>query len=169
MSCDPSTDAKHLRNPRYSLAVLRLIGGFKFMEGILVLAVIVGEFHLLHRDIARVLSEWAAVIRVDPNNTHIHWVLAKMGVLDDHRLKQIIAGSFVYTGLRLVEGVGLFLGKKWAEYLVVIVTGILIPVEIYELWVSASPLKVAVLLINGLVLWYLAVQLWRSFERPPQG
>ena len=44
------------------------------------------------------------------------------------------AGPRTYPGrLFVVEGIGLLLHKRWAEYFTVITTGLLMPIEIYEL------------------------------------
>jgi hypothetical protein len=45
--------------------------------------------------------------------------------------------------LEIVEGVGLWLRKRWAEWLTVIATSLLVPFEIYELIHRPSPLKAA--------------------------
>jgi hypothetical protein len=39
----------------------------------------------------------------------------------------------VYAGLLLTEGLGLLLRKRWAEYLTIITTAGLIPIELYEM------------------------------------
>ena len=76
---------------------LWIIATFKLVEGVLILIVAVGLLKLLHRDVAGVVADWISALRIDPHNEHIHWLLAKLGVLDDHRLKKINAGSFVYA------------------------------------------------------------------------
>ena len=70
--------------------MLRLIAVFKLLEGLLILVLAVGVLKLLHHDVAGLASEWITALRIDPHNEYIHWLLAKLGVLDDHRLaKQI--------------------------------------------------------------------------------
>jgi uncharacterized membrane protein (DUF2068 family) len=60
-----------------------------------------------------------------------------------------------YAALELTEAVGLWYGKRWAEYLTFIATVILLPFEIYELSERVSPLKVIGFLINVAVAVYL--------------
>ena len=57
------------------------------------------------------------------------------------------------------EGVGLAMRRRWAEYLIVVATGFLIPFEIYEVIIHATLLKVGGLVLNVLVVVYLA---WRK-------
>ena len=63
----------------------------------------------------------------------------------------------VYALLEGLEAVGLWLTKRWAEYLTFIVTTLLIPLEIYEIIHRGTPLKVIGFLINLVVAAYLIV------------
>jgi uncharacterized membrane protein (DUF2068 family) len=147
--------------------ILRLIALLKLLEGFLILGMAVGVLKLLHHDVAAVVANWITAFRIDPHNEHIHLLLTKLGVLDDHRLKEISAGSFVYAALRLTEGTGLLFKKRWAEYFTAIATGLLIPLEIHELWVHGGLPRAAVLAVNLAVVWYLVAMLRRTKEHPP--
>jgi uncharacterized membrane protein (DUF2068 family) len=146
---------------------LCLIAVLKLLEGLLILGMAVGVLKLLHHDVAAVVTDWITALRIDPHNEYIHLLLGKLGVLDDHRLKEISAGSFVYAALRFTEGGGLLFRKRWAEYFTAIATGLLIPVEIHELVSHASLVKAGVLLINIAVVWYLVAMLRRTRECVP--
>ena len=56
-----------------------------------------------------------------------------------------------------IEAVGLWHGRRWAEYLTVVEVTVLVPVGIYELTLRVSPLKVLTLLINLDVVAYLLI------------
>ena len=62
---------------------------------------------------------------------------------------------FAYASLEAVEGVGLWLNKRWAEYLTFIATSLLIPYEIYELYLRISIFKSVAFVLNVLVVVYL--------------
>jgi uncharacterized membrane protein (DUF2068 family) len=51
--------------------------------------------------------------------------------------------------------VGLWFNKRWAEYLTLIATTILVPFEVYELVLGASVFKVITLVINVAIVVYL--------------
>lgn len=138
---------------------LWLIAIFKLLKGALLLAVAVGALSLLHKDVAEQIAHWIAALRVDPDNFYAHKFLAKLTSVDDRKLKEISAGTFFYAGLLLTEGIGLALGKRWAEYLTVIATSSLIPLEIYELIKHFSLTKILVLVINAAIVWYLIYKL----------
>jgi uncharacterized membrane protein (DUF2068 family) len=65
-------------------------------------------------------------------------------------------GAILYALLEGTEGVGLAMRRRWAEYLTVIATGILIPYEAYEVIHHVTPFKVGALLLNLAVVGYLA-------------
>lgn len=53
---------------------------------------------------------------------------------------------------------GLLLRKHWAEYFVIITTGLLIPLELYELVRHFTVVKLVVTVINVLIVWYLVAR-----------
>jgi uncharacterized membrane protein (DUF2068 family) len=60
-----------------------------------------------------------------------------------------------YAALEGVEAVGLWLRRRWAEYLTFIATTILLAPEIYELTHRISVFKILALVVNLLVVIYL--------------
>jgi uncharacterized membrane protein (DUF2068 family) len=84
--------------------------------------------------------------------------------VDDKKLRELSAGTFFYSALFLCEGVGLALRKRWAEYLTIISTASLMPIEVLEIYKKPSAAKVALLLVNLAVVVYLVFQLRRNRE-----
>jgi uncharacterized membrane protein (DUF2068 family) len=68
----------------------------------------------------------------------------------------IAVAGIAYATLEATEGVGLAMRRRWAEYLTVIATGILIPYEAYEVVRHPTLFKVGALLLNLAVVGYLA-------------
>jgi uncharacterized membrane protein (DUF2068 family) len=64
--------------------------------------------------------------------------------------------AIVYAVLEGTEGVGLAMRRRWAEYLTVIATGLLIPYEAYEVIQKVTLFKLGALLLNVAVVGYLA-------------
>jgi uncharacterized membrane protein (DUF2068 family) len=144
---------------------LRLIAAFKLLKGFALLALGIGALKLLHRDVEAIAVHWINVFQVDPHSYYMNLLLAKLSILDDRRLKELSAGTFIYSAIFLTEGVGLALGKRWAEYLTIISTGSLLPLEIYELAKHATIGKVVALVINLAVVVYLVLELRRFPKR----
>jgi uncharacterized membrane protein (DUF2068 family) len=135
---------------------LRLIAAFKLLKGLALLALGIGALKLVH---------WINVFQVDPHSHYLQLLLAKLSILDDRRLKELSVGTFIYSGLFLTEGIGLALGKRWAEYLTIVSTASLLPLEVYELAKHASFGKGLALLINLAVVVYLILELRRFPKR----
>jgi uncharacterized membrane protein (DUF2068 family) len=75
--------------------------------------------------------------------------------LTPDRIKDVGVGSFIYAGLFLTEGIGLWLVRRWAEWFSVIITSSLVPLEVYEIYRHPTTLKVLALLLNLAVVGYL--------------
>ena len=67
----------------------------------------------------------------------------------------IAVAGMLYAALEATEGVGLAMRRRWAEYLTVIATGILIPYEAYEVVSHTTFFKIGALLLNLAVVGYL--------------
>jgi uncharacterized membrane protein (DUF2068 family) len=87
-----------------------------------------------------------------------------VGIVHDlDRLFTLSKGTLIEAGIALlgyavlegVEAIGLWSGKRWAEYLTFIATVVFLPFEIYELTERVSPLKVIGFIINLAVVVYL--------------
>ena len=63
----------------------------------------------------------------------------------------------VYAALEATEMVGLWLARRWAEYLTLVSTTLFIPFEIYEISAGVSAFKVVILVINVAIVVYLLV------------
>jgi uncharacterized membrane protein (DUF2068 family) len=63
----------------------------------------------------------------------------------------------IYAAVEGIEMVGLWQGRRWAEYLTFLVTTSLLPLEIYELASRATPFKALAFVINVVVVVYLLV------------
>ena len=68
----------------------------------------------------------------------------------------LTVSAIAYAALEAAEGVGLAMRRRWAEYLTVIATGVLIPYEAYEVIRHPTLFKVGALLLNLAVVGYLA-------------
>jgi len=140
---------------------LRVIATFKLLKACALVALGVGALKLLHKDVATVVEHWINVFQVDPRNHFINLLLTKLSNWDDRRLKELSLGTFIYAGIFLVEGVGLALQKRWAEYFTIITTSSLLPIEIYELARRVSIGRTLALAVNIAVVAYLVFELKR--------
>jgi uncharacterized membrane protein (DUF2068 family) len=135
--------------------LLRLIAIFKFVKAALLIALGIGLFRLLHKDLGDVLMHWCEALRLDPGHRFVDAVIEKAGHIGPRQVKQLGLGSFFYAALFLAEGTGLWLRKRWGEWLTVIITSSLVPVELYEIYRHATYPKAAALALNLAIVLYL--------------
>ena len=70
-------------------------------------------------------------------------------------LNLVAAFLIFYGALQIVEGVGLWMLKRWGEYFAVVATSLFIPLEVYELVEKVTWLRIAALLVNLAAVAYL--------------
>jgi len=75
---------------------------------------------------------------------------------DFNHVTLLAVSAILYAALEGTEGIGLAMRRRWAEYLTVIATGILIPFELYEVVTHPTLFKVGALALNLAVVGYLA-------------
>ena len=147
--------------------VIRLIALFKLVKAVLLIVLGMGALHLLHKDVASVAEHWVKLLGLDPDNRYVDRALQKVANLTPNKIRSLGIGSFIYSGLFLTEGIGLWLVKRWAEWFSVIITSSLVPVEVYEIYRHPSALKILVLILNIAVVAYLIYRIRNEGQSIP--
>jgi len=156
---------KSLAKPRHNRWLI-LIAAFKLSQALLFIAVGVGAFRLLHKDIGDLLTHLVEHLRFNPESRFVNFVLDKSSLVTDRVLRRIGEVGFIYAGLDLIEGTGLYLEKVWAEYLTLAITASFLPWEIFEVLRRVTWIRAGLLVVNALVFFYLLkVVIERGKER----
>lgn len=142
--------------------LLRLIAVFKLFKALSLIAVGIAALKLTHTDQSVALDHWVSRIGLDPGARYVDRAVGKITSIPPHKLRDVGLGSFLYAALFLLEGTGLWLRKRWGEWVTVIITGSLVPLEAHEISRHPSALKVAVTLINVAVVVYLVLRIRRD-------
>lgn len=146
------------------LALLRLVAVERLVKGAAMVVAALAAYHVastrgsllawLERLVvaARPLGEELGVHLTTA--APVQWLERTLGG-DGEPLR--LAGLFLvaYGLLQLAEGVGLWGGWRWAEYLAAVATSLFVPLEVYEIVESPSPVKFVGLLLNLVVVGYL--------------
>ena len=135
-----------------------LIAVGKVCKAVLLLTVGCLTLAMAGKDPPSMLMHWADALRIDPGSRHLHHLIAKVAGITPQKLEAIGVGTFVYAALFLVEAVGLWLQKRWAEILTIVITISFIPLEIYEIAHHASIGKIVTLVLNVAVVVYLVLR-----------
>ncbi len=134
---------------------LRLIAGFKLAQGLLLCLVGTGLLILITKNPDAQAARWLAALRIDTNNDFVRSLLNRLDAISPLKFERLGMVAFLYAGLLLVEGVGLLLQKRWAEFFTIFVTGSFLPFELLEVFRHFTLPPVALLVTNGAVVWYL--------------
>jgi uncharacterized membrane protein (DUF2068 family) len=148
---------------------LRLIAIWKLIHAVFFTAVGFGLFRLRGHSVVDVINAHIIIpYHLNPENREINWLLDKADALTSHRLLLLGYAAFFYAALFAAEGIGLYLRKHWAEWLVVFVTGSLLPLEVYELFLKLALWKFAAVFGNLFIVCYLIHRLTLDFRLKAQ-
>jgi len=115
----------------------------------------VGALRLVHKDVGDMLIRLAEHLRFNTEPRFVIFLLEKSTLVTDRMLKRIGEVVFIYAALDLIEGVGLYLEKAWAEYLTLAITASFLPWEIFEVLRKVTWIRSGLLTVNALVVFYL--------------
>ncbi len=141
--------------------ILRLIAVDRAIHVVVlgVLAVVLFLFarhdSALHRDYVNIMDDLSGGTPGESQLRGVLGYLRKAFEYSPHRLIQLGLAATAYAALEATEMVGLWLGKRWAEYLTFVAITALVPLEIYELTLGISVFKVLTLVINLAIVVYL--------------
>src|SRR3972149_5343930 len=116
-------------------------------------AVVVKHFG---KTVEETFTALAVSMNLDTDHKFIGSLIGKAGVLDNGVFIGLTAVVFVFGIMNTIEAVGLHFRQRWAEWLTVIATGLLIPFELYEGIEKGTVLRVTILVINTAIVYYLA-------------
>lgn len=137
-------------------AGLVLIAAYKLLGALFFIAIGVGALRLLHKDVGDVLwHELIEVLRLNPESRVVNFIFEKAELLNDPVLRRIGFAAFCYAALGVLEAIGLYLEKVWAEFLTLIITASFLPIEVHEILRRVTWVRVSVLAVNAAVLLYL--------------
>jgi uncharacterized membrane protein (DUF2068 family) len=163
-------DLKPTRDPG-----LLAIACFKLVKAVALYALGLGAFRLLDHHTVEHLTNWLLHFSLTTGQRFVDHLVDTLTTLTRRRTAAIGLGAIAYGSLFAVEGIGLWKGKRWAEYLTVIATSSLIPFEVYELARRITLVRVLALAINAAAVIYLVYRLrhprsdesWRHERRAP--
>jgi uncharacterized membrane protein (DUF2068 family) len=143
------------RISRTESALVRIIAGFKLVKALLFLGTGLALAQFVRHGIGETLMAWLNVIHVDSQATWLHHLIEKLSGVSGNTLRLIAAGSFTYTALYFIEAIGLWFDRPWAEWLTIIGSLLLIPLEVYELSEHATVIKALILIANLAIVCFL--------------
>jgi uncharacterized membrane protein (DUF2068 family) len=139
-----------------STGFLKFIIGYKAFSGLVELVIAFGFFKLINQNVEEAFTRLAASLNLDIDNRILSSVMKQVEMMGNGTIMSITFIVLFLGVLNLTEAWGLHLKRKWAEWLTVVATGILIPFELYKVVVRVTFFKVVILVVNTAIVYYLA-------------
>ncbi len=154
---------------RRGVRYLKLIAIFKIFKGVLLFLLGFSLLFLNGRPAwLDQISDWADDQLLLAHSKYVIFLLNKLQeALAGGALRATGILALFYCAVLFTEGIGVYMQKRWAEFLMIFATGALIPLEIRHVWHRAifhrpvlAPL--ILLLANCFVVWFLYMVLRRD-------
>ncbi|MGA8245923.1 MAG: DUF2127 domain-containing protein [Nocardioides sp.] len=144
--------------------ILRLLAAERLIRGVLLVALAYGvyRFNGARDSLQRVFNEYLPTLKpladklgIDLQSTGPVKLIQKALNANHSTLELVAIGVLAYGALELLEGVGLWLMRRWGEYVAVVGTAVFIPLEIYELVDKVTWLRLVAFALNVFAVVYI--------------
>ncbi|MEP7055216.1 MAG: DUF2127 domain-containing protein [Actinomycetota bacterium] len=148
------------------LAILRVLAVERVARGVVLVAAAYGVYRFssaeqsLRESFGRLIPAARPLARqlgVDLDSSSLVHGATKALQARHGTLTLVAVGLLLYGVLEAVEGIGLWLAKRWAEYLTVLATAAFLPIEIRELIHTVTVTKLGALIVNIIAVAYLVI------------
>jgi len=141
---------------------LRVIALLEAFKGLVVLVISFGLLSYLGSDLEGLAERVVNRLHLNPASHYPHIFINTMSDLTNQQLWLIAGFSGLYAGVRFAEAYGLWHERRWAEWFAALSGGVYIPIELYELALRVTWLRLAALAVNVAVVAYLVWLLTES-------
>jgi uncharacterized membrane protein (DUF2068 family) len=140
----------------------RIVAIYQLLKALLLLASGYGVYRLLDARLAARVAHWSGTLTDQRERRLLQEGMHWFGGLGARAVHGFLWITLLYAALAVLEGLGLWWHRRWAEWLTVIASSLLIPFEVAQLlshprhntgWV------LAVLFINVIIVVYLGTRL----------
>ena len=141
---------------------LHIVALFEAAKGAVVILAGLGLLALIHRDVQAVAESVVRHIHLNPARHFPHIFIDAAARATDARLWAMALAAMLYATIRFAEAYGLWRKQVWAEWFGILSGALYLPVEIYELALSVSVVKICILLVNLVVVGWLSWVRWQA-------
>jgi len=129
---------------------------------LLVLFVGFGLLELIHKDLHLAAVQIVRHLHLNPARHYPMIFIDAFNHLTDGQLWAMAFSSLLYSVVRFVEAVGLWLQRQWAEWFALLTGGMYIPIELFEITRRITWPRATLLVVNAGIVGYLAYALYQS-------
>ncbi|MGH3411021.1 MAG: DUF2127 domain-containing protein [Streptosporangiaceae bacterium] len=162
----PARDAPRVRRGLQirSLLILRIFSVERFLRALLFLglAVLLWQFKHSQHSIEAAFDRERPILRelfrqlgFNIDHSKLVGLIQHALALSATSLTLVAIGLAAYAAIEVVEGVGLWLARRWGEYFAMVATSLGLPVEIYDLTHKVTVTALILLAVNLALVVYL--------------
>jgi uncharacterized membrane protein (DUF2068 family) len=146
--------------------ILRVFAIERFLRAVVfgVLAYGVWEYRRSSGTIEKAFDRKLPIVRTlfrelgfNINHSKLVGLIQRAFTLSPRVLGYLVLGLAAYVVIELIEGVGLWLGRRWGEYFAMVATSVFLPYEVYDLTAKITVTRVLFFLINLALVLYLVL------------
>lgn len=141
---------------------IRIVALFEGLKGLLVLLAGFGLLAFIHRDLHKVAVEIVKTSHLNPARHYPSVFIDAFSQLTSTQLWLMSLAALIYSIVRFLEAVGLWLERQWAEWFGLLTGAMYIPVELLEITRQVTPARIGVFVVNMIIVLYLAFIIWRT-------
>ena len=168
MATGPAAEAPQVRRAEQvrSALILRIFAVERFFRALIfaALAIAVWRFSVSRLSFEQAYDQALPPLRTllrdfgfSVQHSKLLGLLHEAFTVDPRTLGYIALGFAAYAVIEVIEGIGLWLVKRWGEYFAMIVTSLGLPYEIYDLTNKVTVLRVVAFVINLALVLYLVL------------
>ena len=152
----------NVKRKEHAIRGIRIVSIFEGAKGLLVLLVGLGLLEFIHKDLHLAAEQIVRQFHLNPARHYPRIFIDAFNHVTDGQLLAMAFSALLYSAVRFVEAIGLWLQRQWAEWFGLLTGGLYIPVELLEITRGITWPKVTVLIVNIGVVGYLACILYQS-------
>ena len=139
----------------HSKNILRLLSLFEAGKGLLVLLAGAGLLSFIHKNTQQAAAEVVKFFHLNPARHYPEVFINTLSNLGNMRLWFLSSSAILYSLIRFAEAYGLWNDRLWAVWFAVASSALFLPMELYEFIESPSLIRVVILFLNIVLVFYL--------------
>jgi uncharacterized membrane protein (DUF2068 family) len=166
MSSITTTNERQIRRRHSHRAGLRTVALVEALKGGLALVAAYVLIRLIRRDVdfEEAAEHILYFFHISTHHRISQQFLNAADKMSDASIATILGVAIAYALLRFIEGYGLWRQRVWAEWLAIVSGCLYIPLEVWKVIRHPNQLHVVVLIINVLVVLYIAWVRWDEIK-----
>lgn len=166
-------DVVQCRNLLYTMVMssdedksgLRIVALFEAAKGLLVLLTGFDLLTYIHKDLHLAAVQIVRHFHLNPASRYPRIFLDLADRITDGQLWLLAFSALLYAAVRFIEAYGLWRERPWAEWFGLLMGGVYVPLELFELMRGATWPKAVLLMVNAGVTGYLMFVVYRARDR----